>query len=332
MPVIAVMNYKGGVGKTTLTANLAANLAWLGHKVLIVDVDPQTSLTFSFVSPDYWVKNLAKNLTIRNFFDAANGGPQVSLQDLVFYPDPFKKHLLKNNKTGELALIPSHLDLLLTCSELTANLNGISIPQIRRKHIKMYTLLTDELDKIVNNFDYVFIDCPPNFDIITKNAIIASNYCLIPVKPDHISITGINFLVRHYNKLYKEFNQILKEEKIVIPFNVNFLGIIFTMVQYINNKPINTQLRYINFVKDARVIPVFDNLIRTNYTIFADASEKGIPVSCSNYTDKSHRSITTELNQLTEDFLTKINSTSAPSLTKTSATTNQTTTTQPPNN
>jgi len=57
MPIVSVISYKGGVGKTTTTANLAAELAWRGHKVLLLDLDPQASLTFSFIRPDEWQDN-----------------------------------------------------------------------------------------------------------------------------------------------------------------------------------------------------------------------------------------------------------------------------------
>ena len=72
MNVVAVINYKGGVGKTTTTANLAADLAWRGRKVLLLDLDAQASLTFSFVPPDYWYDHLANDKTIKAWFDSFN--------------------------------------------------------------------------------------------------------------------------------------------------------------------------------------------------------------------------------------------------------------------
>jgi chromosome partitioning protein len=61
--IVSVINYKGGVGKTALTANLAAELAWRGKRVLMLDLDPQTSLTFSFILPDVWEKNFSGTVT-----------------------------------------------------------------------------------------------------------------------------------------------------------------------------------------------------------------------------------------------------------------------------
>ena len=68
MKIVSVINYKGGVGKTTVTANLAGELANRGYKILMIDLDPQASLTFSFVTPDFWKDNLADNKTIKNWF------------------------------------------------------------------------------------------------------------------------------------------------------------------------------------------------------------------------------------------------------------------------
>jgi chromosome partitioning protein len=84
MQIISVMNYKGGVGKTTVTANIAGELAFRGRKVLLVDMDAQASLTFSFVTPDFWDQNLKEKKTIKNWFDCiSRGEPTASLADLV---------------------------------------------------------------------------------------------------------------------------------------------------------------------------------------------------------------------------------------------------------
>ena len=70
MHVISVINYKGGVGKTTITANLSTELAWRGLNVLMIDLDPQANLTFSFIRPDQWASEYAKSKTIKNWFES----------------------------------------------------------------------------------------------------------------------------------------------------------------------------------------------------------------------------------------------------------------------
>lgn len=86
MPVVSIINYKGGVGKTTVTANLAAELAQRGRRVLLVDLDSQASLTFSFVKPDQWRTDLEPDKTIKSWFDSFDDGRSTKLDNLMFQP------------------------------------------------------------------------------------------------------------------------------------------------------------------------------------------------------------------------------------------------------
>lgn len=76
MKVVSVINYKGGVGKTTITAKLGAELAYRGAKVLLIDLDPQASLTFSFLRPDEWMRDIAENMTVKNWFVPSKKNPK----------------------------------------------------------------------------------------------------------------------------------------------------------------------------------------------------------------------------------------------------------------
>src|SRR5438445_5764727 len=120
MRVVAVMNYKGGVGKTTLTANLGAVAASRGLRVLLLDLDPQTNLTFSFFSIDEWHDHLKDNCTIKRWYDGEMPGRDVSLTDLVVTPERDNKSL--KNSAGQLDLISSHLDRIDTDPEVAARL------------------------------------------------------------------------------------------------------------------------------------------------------------------------------------------------------------------
>lgn len=98
MEIIAVINYKGGVGKTTTTANIAAELAFKGKRVLIIDSDAQASLTFSFVRPDEWDEYLKDKKTIKNWFDAvAEGQEPPSLASLIISPESVNDIVEKNS-------------------------------------------------------------------------------------------------------------------------------------------------------------------------------------------------------------------------------------------
>lgn len=198
MQIVSVINYKGGVGKTTVTANLAGELSFRGKKVLILDMDAQASLTFSFVSPDYWDNNLKENKTIKNWFDCISQGENtIQLSSLVTKPEKVNNFLSIKNTGGVIDLISSHLGLINVDLELATLLGGANMNQTKRNYIKVHGKLRQEIHNVaIDQYDIVLIDCPPNFNIVTKNALIASDKILIPAKPDYLSTLGIDYLHR----------------------------------------------------------------------------------------------------------------------------------------
>src|SRR5262245_57575153 len=114
MIVVSVINYKGGVGKTTLTANLGAELAFRGSRVLLIDLDPQASLTFSFYRPGDWEKNLADEHTLLSWYGSVIGaGPIERLGKYVQTPPEVNRLIQdRGNASGRLDLLASHLDLI----------------------------------------------------------------------------------------------------------------------------------------------------------------------------------------------------------------------------
>jgi chromosome partitioning protein len=171
MHVVSVINYKGGVGKTSLTSNLAGELAWRGKRVLLVDLDAQASLTFSLITPDEWVKSFADTRTIKQWFDSHDTGAPISLSSLIHSPARIT-NALKGN--GKLDLICSHLGLINVDLELATKLGGASLEQAKKNFIAVHRRLSDGLSDLDGEYDLVLIDCPPNFNIVTKTAIVAS--------------------------------------------------------------------------------------------------------------------------------------------------------------
>ena len=134
MQIISVINYKGGVGKTTVTANLAGELAFRGRNVLLLDMDAQASLTFSFVTPDYWSNKLQNDKTIKNWFDCViNGSEIVRLSDLVERPSKVNNFISSRGKDGVIDLISSHLDLINVDLELATHLGGCQYDPKQKK-------------------------------------------------------------------------------------------------------------------------------------------------------------------------------------------------------
>jgi chromosome partitioning protein len=121
MTVISIINYKGGVGKTTITANLAAEMAFRGQRILAIDLDPQASLTFSFFSVDEWRANFEASRTIKNWYDAfIDKDADLNLASLIGHPS--KANI--SSSSGRLDLICSHLALINVDLELATRLVG----------------------------------------------------------------------------------------------------------------------------------------------------------------------------------------------------------------
>lgn len=277
MKIVSVINYKGGVGKTTLTANLAAELAHRGYKVLMVDLDPQASLTFSFINPDRWKVDYAPSKTIRNWFQdecRTNNFRSLIIDDLSV-----ESYVNQNN--GSLHLVASHLDLINVDLTLAMQLGGANMEQIRGNYLKTHHRLADGLIQLnEGEYDIVFIDCPPNFNIVTKNAIVASTDILIPAKPDFLSTLGIDYLRRSVTGLKNDYNGFCENEKEgrFNPIHPSISGIIFTMVQYYRHRPIASLRPFISQTISQNA-EVFENMVRENKSVFADAGTYETPVA-----------------------------------------------------
>lgn len=304
MQIVSVINYKGGVGKTTVTSNLAAELAYRGNKVLILDMDAQASLTFSFIKPDFWDKEIKEDKTIKNWFDCISRGDQtMPLSSLVIKPSEVNKCFDK----GCVDLISSHLGLINVDLELATLLGGASPAQTQQKYLKVHGKLREELHNLKNKnyYDIVLIDCPPNFNIVTKNALIASDTILVPAKPDYLSTLGIDYLKRSVDDLIKDFNWYASKDDVFEEVSPEFLGVVFTMIQISGGNPISAQQQYISQTKRLGV-PVFSTMFRENKTIFADAPRDGRPVVLNRYSNGTYSSIVKEIEGFVDEFNSKM--------------------------
>lgn len=301
MPTISVINYKGGVGKTTLTANIAAELAQRGLRVLAIDLDAQASLTFSLVQPDYWSTHLQHNKTVKQWFDSfgENSNAPIDLESLILKPTTVNARLRKSG--GELHLIASHLGLINVDLELATELNGSNLTQAKRKYLKVHRRLSEGLSRpAFSNYDVILIDCPPNFNIVTKTAIIASDKILVPSKPDYLSTLGTEYLQRSLRELVSEHNEYLDQENSQLAISPEVLGVIFTMVQFYGGQPISAQRPFISQTKQLGLY-VFGSYFRDTKTNLANAAADNVPLILDGYA--STEDLIRELRSLVDEVV-----------------------------
>jgi cellulose biosynthesis protein BcsQ len=190
------------VGKTTLTANLGAVLAARGHRVLLIDFDPQSSLTLSFYSVQHFIDEIKPPKTIKAWFDSIDGSANVPLASLITHPPAVTKAL---GGHGELGLIASHFELLQVDLRLITGIPthaGGGILQIAEEQVRTREYLRQALaHDAFRRYDYVLIDCPPHFNTATQIAMIASDNVLIPARPDYLSSIGFNYLAATLQRL-----------------------------------------------------------------------------------------------------------------------------------
>ncbi len=303
MKIVSIINYKGGVGKTSLTANLAAQLAWTGKSVLLLDLDAQASLSFSFIKPDVWDKSFAESKTIKSWFDSFEEGPPISLASLVDEPAMVKASL---KGRGKLDVIYSHLGLINVDLDLATKLAGATIGQAKRNFLNVHRRLAEGISRDLSNcgYDVVLVDCPPNFNIVTKTALIASDYLLVPARPDYLSTLGIDYLMRSVGRLVKDYNDYAAVQEgaktpLIAPM---VLGVVFTMIQEYRQQPISAQRPFINQVRKLANVGVFKNYIKRNDTLFANAAQYGVPVVLNGYNSGSHQSVVDGLEAVCREF------------------------------
>jgi chromosome partitioning protein len=245
--------------------------------------------------------------TIKNWFDCISQSTiTVPISDVILNPVNVNNKIKRCGKTGEIALISSHLGLINVDLELATLLGGANMEQTKKKYIMVHGSLRKELKRISETeYDIILIDCPPNFNIVTKNALIASDIILVPAKPDYLSTLGIDYLqgsVKTLVKDYNDFCQGIDSEEIINP---QIIGVVFTMIQLYGSNPIETQQQYIYQTKRLG-IPIFDNYIIANNTIFADAPQNGIPVILNSYSNSSHQANISHIRDFTQEFIDKV--------------------------
>jgi len=184
--IVSVVNQKGGVGKTTTSINLAANIALTGKKTLLIDIDPQANCTSGVgVKKEEITKNVSS----------------------IFFEEKTQGSFITKTQYMNLDIIASEIDLV------GADIELIDMPD--REFIIKKALKTFK-----NKYDYIIFDCPPSLNLLTVNALTASDSILIPVQCEYFALEGLTQLLKVYDLIKSSLNKSLVIE-----------GFLFTMAQ-----------------------------------------------------------------------------------------------------
>ena len=184
--IIAIINQKGGVGKTTTVVNLAAALSIMGQKTLVVDLDPQGNATTGLGKSNLNEENNIYNLLIGN----------INLDDAIQNTD------IKN------------LDLISS----TVNLSGLEVETATNEDraFTLKNIFNDSKTDLLNKYDYIFIDCPPSLSLLTVIALVGSNELVVPLQTEFFALEGITQLIKTIDRIKEKLNPKLSVRGILL--------------------------------------------------------------------------------------------------------------------
>ena len=226
--IISIANQKGGVGKTTTSVNLSAILAKKGKKVLLIDADPQGNATSGI--------GMDKDI-------------ELSTYDLLVSEQP-AVDIIQNTEIKNLSICPSNLNLAGAEVQLVSMMS-------REQRLK------EKLQQVKDEFDFIFIDCPPSLGLITLNAFTASDSVLIPVQCEYYALEGLGQLINTIELVKKHFNKELYIE-----------GALLTMYDIrtnLSNQVVKEVKRYFNN-------RVYKTVIPRNVRV-SEAPSYGLPIT-----------------------------------------------------
>ncbi|MCV2219902.1 ParA family protein [Thauera sp. Sel9] len=226
--VVSFINFKGGVGKTTLSVELAASLyKKFNSRVLMVDLDPQSNCTLYWLNEADWERQINEKGTLLSFFEACLDDKPFDISSIIATPTRFAKSPwyqqfdLRLNRG--IKLVPSDMQLF-----------GVDLRLAQRfgfENPKAQLFLKKALAAIDNQYDFIFIDCPPNLYLATQNGLFASQYYVVVALAEYLSTLGIAHIQASINSVFSSANNIIGTEAFKKP---SLAGIVFNKVRYLS--------------------------------------------------------------------------------------------------
>jgi len=260
MTVYAIVNQKGGVGKTTTAVNLGAALREIGRQVLVVDLDPQGNATLHCgLNPDkqsntIW-SALSASLRMNGMGVISREDADLIELDIDLEPGGQSRPSLEEciTSAGEdgFDLVPSNLDLSQADADLMSAIN-----RERRLHRL--------LEPVRDRYDFILIDCPPYLGLLTINALATADYAIVPLQAAYLAMKGVNTLFRTIALVQRDLN-----------YGLRVRGVLLTMVDH---RTVHSQ-QVVDVARStiSRKIPVFETEIPQNVDL-ADAAAAGTSV------------------------------------------------------
>ena len=201
--VFAFINYKGGVAKTTSTYHIGCWLAGLkGKKVLLIDIDPQTNLTFLCASIDDWKTRKSKVGTIATMYKRYLNRNPIDAKRYL-WETPIR--LRDGRRHPRIDLVPCDIDLIgedIGSGQISGAYPSMEMLKMNaQQFMRDRDFLAKAIDEVRDKYDYILIDCPPNLYLMTQNALVASDYYIVTAIPDHLSTIGLNILIDKVKKI-----------------------------------------------------------------------------------------------------------------------------------
>ena len=226
--IISLANQKGGVGKTTTAVNLAASIALENYRVLLMDCDPQGNASSGLGIERRRLQHCSYNLII--------DGVET-------------EKVIKKTRIGNLDIIPATIQLAGAEVELAT-------AEDREQRIK------NALDQVINDYEYILLDCPPSLGLLTINALTASNSVIIPLQCEYYALEGLSLLMDTISLVKKRLNPMLRVE-----------GIVFTMF----DGRTNLSIQVVDEVKRHFHQQIYKTIIPRNVRL-SEAPSHGEPV------------------------------------------------------